>query len=1030
MKTKIILVVLFCQVLNIVGQNPIFSSALDLNNFEKNLTPQVAMMNRYGDYPVDLQNGLVDISIPLYTVQTPGLTMPLQLKFHASGLRADEREGLLGIRWVLAGGGQVTRTIKGYPDDYSYPFNSLVSNPNYVPDFNTLYGTTSTLYKQVGGKQNTEFTSVYWLDELLTQHSGGSYKDTEYDIFSYSLPSGKSGKFILKDNNGTRTACLMPYEPMQVNVNKDSRFTQVTIMDEDGVTYRFGEIKRNSSYSSNRYVDSNAGFPTAWHLSSIISANKKDTILIDYINPSRLANSLQTSSLVVSGYYHDYLQTFHGDPDETRLHKLLGTLLTEDYFDYQQSASGINTSNTPTCISSVQFRSGGKLIGRVDFSYANNKYLHEMVVRDALNNTIKKTQFVLKNNQSGNSKLLDKIEFLDMAVSDQKQIYTFSYYDSSSVPACGSLSLDSDWWGYYSLGGGWFYGKKIWVDRIDNTGTQSFVEKTIPGGHKQTNEASMKIGMIQSIHYPTGGSTEFEYEANRYGTVLCGGLRIKKIKNIPESGTTEVKRYEYGASYRPNYFYVPENLIFSEIEMSCYSAESYGLGAEQAKYTQRFYQNTFPGQYTEFHSNIVYYPDVTEYIENSSGANIGKTVYKYNISMLNDSYFNSLNDSDFTPCSAAGDYPHNTYNHRYVSPKDFWSGNKLQSKTIYNASGHKVKQYIYDYDTFRKESVFDLPVYRYRQHLIDLDMGTESTKNRIELCMITFNYLRSNYHESTFAIKHQEYTIGVEKLVKETEWTYSGNDSMAVIKAMSYEPTYLLQRADTIINSNGKHTVTAYKYPFDEDYFDDDQFNPYYQMVSKNILSPVVEQSQYTNNQFLNKTIVEYKNWGSSTSSSLFAPQYILKHFANQPASETKIRTTYHNYDSQGRPIYFSKDGAENIVYIWSYNHQYPVALIQNATYDQVKNALGGETFVIQLADKLVPTDTDLTALNNLRTSLPQAQVSTYTYRPLVGVLTATDPSGKKMYYQYNGFGKLQEIYLMNNNQKEILKHYEYNYAN
>lgn len=103
---------------NVLGQDR------PIDYFKEGISPQVALMNRYGDYPVDYITGLVDITVPLYTIQTPGLSMPLELKFHASGLRADEQEGLLGIRWALSGLGHVSRVIRGYPDENTYyPFN-------------------------------------------------------------------------------------------------------------------------------------------------------------------------------------------------------------------------------------------------------------------------------------------------------------------------------------------------------------------------------------------------------------------------------------------------------------------------------------------------------------------------------------------------------------------------------------------------------------------------------------------------------------------------------------------------------------------------------------------------------------------------------------------------------------------------------------------------------------------------------------------------------------------------------------------
>jgi YD repeat-containing protein len=36
--------------------------------------------------------------------------------------------------------------------------------------------------------------------------------------------------------------------------------------------------------------------------------------------------------------------------------------------------------------------------------------------------------------------------------------------------------------------------------------------------------------------------------------------------------------------------------------------------------------------------------------------------------------------------------------------------------------------------------------------------------------------------------------------------------------------------------------------------------------------------------------------------------------------------------------------------------------------------------------------------------------VSTYTYRPMVGMSTETDPNGKTQYYLYDGFNRLKAV--------------------
>lgn len=54
------------------------------------------------------------------------------------------------------------------------------------------------------------------------------------------------------------------------------------------------------------------------------------------------------------------------------------------------------------------------------------------------------------------------------------------------------------------------------------------------------------------------------------------------------------------------------------------------------------------------------------------------------------------------------------------------------------------------------------------------------------------------------------------------------------------------------------------------------------------------------------------------------------------------------------------------------------------------------------------------TLINNaaakLRNSLPQAMVSSYTYRPLVGMTSKTDARGIKETYKYDDMQRLQAI--------------------
>ncbi len=54
--------------------------------------------------------------------------------------------------------------------------------------------------------------------------------------------------------------------------------------------------------------------------------------------------------------------------------------------------------------------------------------------------------------------------------------------------------------------------------------------------------------------------------------------------------------------------------------------------------------------------------------------------------------------------------------------------------------------------------------------------------------------------------------------------------------------------------------------------------------------------------------------------------------------------------------------------------------------------------------------------------------ITTYTYRPLVGMQTYTNPQGLTTYYVYDNEKRLKEVYILENGVKRILKTYVYNY--
>ncbi|MGY0426963.1 MAG: hypothetical protein ACWIPI_09100 [Polaribacter sp.] len=168
-------------------------------------------------------------------------------------------------------------------------------------------------------------------------------------------------------------------------------------------------------------------------------------------------------------------------------------------------------------------------------------------------------------------------------------------------------------------------------------------------------------------------------------------------------------------------------------------------------------------------------------------------------------------------------------------------------------------------------------------------------------------------------------------------------------------------------------------------------------------------------------------------------------------SNKLEDRVVYHNYYANGNIKEVSKKDGVYIVYLWGYNQTQPIAKIENATSSEVSRALlnlNANYNTIKKIQNLSNLDNDRTidfvntngtitkigkegnlreALRNLRNALPNAQVSTYTYDPLIGVTSITDPRGQTIYYYYDNFNRLQYV---KDQEGNILSKNEYNYKN
>lgn len=269
-----------------------------------------------------------------------------------------------------------------------------------------------------------------------------------------------------------------------------------------------------------------------------------------------------------------------------------------------------------------------------------------------------------------------------------------------------------------------------------------------------------------------------------------------------------------------------------------------------------------------------------------------------------------------------------------------------------------------------------------------------------------------NLYNYSYNIKWNNYTKKI------TTFYYVNDSSISLYNTLNYnKQTGLLKNEDFILSS-GKKISKKYFRPYDF------LSNPkYYKMSSINMISPIIEESNILDDlSVLNRKVISYKEF--------FDNRFTIDSIMNFNKLLEKDIVIFNSHDSYGNPREVKKQDLPSTVYLWGYTGQYPVLKIENATYGEVLTVLGQA--VIDNLNSSTLSETAMesainAAANNLRTDvrLSKSMVSSYTYKPLVGMTSETDARGVKTEYKYDGFQRLKEILDFEGN---YLKNYQYNY--
>ena len=523
-RSLLLFFLLFGNLQNVSAQSPA------LPNVISSSSPTAAGLSRYIDFPVSLSNGVPDISIPIYTLTSSRLKVPISLSYHSGGIKVVDRTSTMGLGWTMSAGGVINRVIHGFPDEL-IPNTTLINGGwlNTVWPSDVL-GSGSSL---AVNNPNEICVANHLFNTYITGHLYDNMWDGQPDLYFFSAP-GLGGKFLYRnspDASGER-AVVIPYQPIKIS-NPGSTSPPFTITAADGNIYQFGvatdyntaDITSTSPYNST----------SAWYLSKMISADGSDEVNFIY----SLSTTLQTTKIPSPSTKAHYNYNLTGGNTTPSLGGIgnVATVTTASTAtqSMEQNAvlTEITSKNTDVIFNYTTISESMKPLQSIDIYSITN----------GIKQKIKTYTFTITQFTSGgaNALRLDAVTetgYLN-GVATSNPPYQITYATTDAPPYD---SKAQDLWGYYN-------GQTSNTDLTLITAGQTGSVIQFTPAKRTPNATAMMKGMIQSIKYPTGGVSNFTFEPNQISTTTTTTTpttstasvgTVNTMNMVPGSSTTGI----------------------------------------------------------------------------------------------------------------------------------------------------------------------------------------------------------------------------------------------------------------------------------------------------------------------------------------------------------------------------------------------------------------------------------------------------------------------------------------------------------
>lgn len=1093
-------------------------------------SPEAGLLGKFGDIPIGLYTGTANITIPIYTIEESGVEIPIQLRYHSSGVKVAEDATWVGLGWDLSPGGAIIQEIRGKEDYLDNNLHQLTYNQDYL-DFKSRLGPIeSGLYysmPQTGHAQKENNCNVgegnfncngipcdaYQIIEDLLQGEG------QPDIYHYSF-GNYSGKFYI--NPESQEIVLMD--------NKDNiKFQKIGLYNEgwlamtsDGNKYFFEAVETSTGTILTEYKGKTV------KLTRIEFYNGR-IIQFNYINEfftGYFANESATIGTNVNPYENPNLSN-----EEMTLNnkKTLASITTsEEIIEFVlENRDDINKQSTDNVkrLKRIDVKSSytNKKIKSFEFvySYFPCNYVGAPVNNSGIIITVPYQDALCKRLKLDQIKEIgfDSNEIADLSTPPHQ----FEYNTDITLPVKNSKAVD--FFGYYN--GKNNLGLLPDLDYFDYPYLfQSEMQPYQPFSYihqknDRFSDANYSGGyMLKKVIYPTGGRSEFEYESNSFnnqfipnknqinlaykvkvaednnlvGNIVTQSFQLSKSTTIrfentinngytPNNGSfvpytlqqmmgSLVKLYKVNTNNGSPIVTTLKQWDLTTVLSADFDAnngkqwiEDYRIEYDPNPNVTYYVTTSLPNNLANntfgsvsVKSRFYYYDDTGVNTSSSFGGGMRiKSIKNYTRDQVLSSnklinYYEGKLLNKFDPISFRKVYY--TYcsqnltlrsgNIRVtLSSDDFGiSGEnmigygrveEIEYDNSLNSNGKKVYYYFNTENQTRKgmptninlknglltkEEFFDKNLTKlFEKEYGYTNLMPFTTYSGIKINRHIFgpsDYIDPGYNvpqAGQFPIFHHKFTYDLYPLNSErnkltstiTKEFFNGN---IVTNSESY--TYNIEgniKTKTNTNSTNEQFTTKYFYPID---YPNTLVNG--ALISNNLTGIVLRTEKYNGTDILSTVHTDYDAFNS-----LLLPK---ETYSSKGQNSPERRVVYDSYDTFGNVTQYTLENDTPVSIIWGYNKTKPIAKIENATNAQIVSALG-------TSNLSTISESNMNALNNLRVSLPNSMVTTYTYIPLVGVSTITDPNGNTITYQYDEFNRLEFVYDKNGNR---LSENQYNY--